>query len=144
MWEFAHLLRGILLGWMAPPGSLDTAFRMDSLGRYLCDVAGAPPAEFHEYLRWFTLQHESEKISFMETCLEEERKAPIFWRKDIEQYIEQTRRALSLPDFDIPFDMRDKWSAPQARTLIQTLVREYGRLLRAWPALVKAAEELAD
>jgi hypothetical protein len=80
----------------------------------------------------------------METCLEEERKAPNFWRKDIEQYIEQTRRALSLPDFDIPFDMRDKWSAPQARTLIQTLVREYGRLLRAWPALVKAAEELAD
>ena len=144
MWEFAHLLRGILLGWMAPPGSLDTAFRMDSLGRYLCDVAGAPPAEFHEYLRWFTLQHESEKISFMETCLEEERKAPIFWRKDIEQYIEQTRRALSLPDFDIPFDMRDKWSAKDARTLIQTLVREYGRLLRAWPALVKAAEELAD
>jgi hypothetical protein len=139
MWEFAHLLRGMLLGWMPPPGSLDTAVRMDSLGRYLCDVAGAPAAEFHEYLRWFVLGHESEKIAFMETCLEEEREAPIFWRRDIEDYIEQTRRALTEPDFDIPYDMREKWAAKDARVLIQRMVREYGRLLRAWPVLVEAA-----
>ena len=140
LWEFAHLLRGILIGWMAPPGALDTAVRMDSLGRYLCDVAGAPAAEFHEYLRWFVLQHESDKIGFMEHCLAEERDAPAFWRRDVEDYIEQTRLALAAPDFDIPFDMREKWSAPEARLLIQRLVLEYGRLLRAWPALVQAAQ----
>jgi hypothetical protein len=139
MWEFAHLLRGILLGWMPPPGSVDTALRMDSLGRYLRDIAGAPAADFHEYLRWFVLQHESDKIGFMETCLEEERDAPTFWRTDVEAYIEQTRRALAEPDFDIPFDMRDKWSPPNARHLIQRLIHEYGRLLQAWPALVEAA-----
>jgi hypothetical protein len=143
MWEFAHLLRGILLGWMPPPGALETEVRMDSLGRYLCDVAGAPAGEFYEYLRWFVLQHESDKISFMETCLSEERDAPEFWRHDVEDYIEQTRLALAAPDFDIPFDMRDKWTAPEARVLIQQLVFEYGRLLRAWPALVGAARSEA-
>jgi hypothetical protein len=142
MWEFAHLLRGILLGWMPPPGALDTAYRMDSLGRYLCDVAGSSPEEFHEYLRWFVLQHESEKITFMERCLEEERDAPNFWRHDVEDYIDQTRRAVSLPDFDIPYDMRGKWSATDARNLLQVMVREYGRLLRAWPVMVEAAREL--
>ena len=139
LWEFAHLLRGILTGWMAPPGALDTAERMDSVGRYLCDVAGAPPAEFHEYLRWFVLQHESDKIAYMETCLDEERAAPEYWRRDVEDYIEQTRHALAQPDCDIPFDMRENWSAAQARALIQKLVHDYGRLLRAWPALFQAA-----
>jgi len=144
MWEFAHLLRGILLGWMPPPGSLDTAVRMDSLGRYLCDVAGAPAAEFHEYLRWFTLSHESDKIAFMETCLEEERDAPNYWRRDIEDYIDQTRRALEDGDFDIPFDMRGKWAAGEARGLIQRMVFEYGRLLRSWPGMVRAAGEMEE
>jgi len=139
MWEFAHLLRGILLGWTAPPGAWDTAVRMDSLGRYLCEVAGAPAPEFHEYLRCFVLQHESDKIGFMETCLTEERDAPNFWRKDVEDYIEQTRDALAEPDFDIPFDLRGKWTAPESRVLIRKMVFEYGRLLRAWPALVEAA-----
>jgi hypothetical protein len=112
---------------------------MDSVGRYLCDVAGAPPAEFHEYLRWFVLQHESDKIAYMETCLDEERAAPEYWRRDVEDYIEQTRHALAQPDCDIPFDMRENWSAAQARALIQKLVHDYGRLLRAWPALFQAA-----
>jgi hypothetical protein len=139
LWEFAHLLRGLLVGWMAAPGALDTAARMDSLGRYLCEIAGAPAVEFREYLRWFVLQHESDKIGFMEECLAEERDAPEFWGRDVEEYIEQTRRALIEPDFDIPFDMRGKWPALDARLLIQRLVFEYGRLLRAWPALVDAA-----
>ena len=139
MWEFAHLLRGILLGWMPPPGNLETAARMDSLGRHLCDLAGAPAPEFHEYLRWFVLQHESEKIAYLEHCLAEESDAPGFWRRDVEDYIDQTRLALSDPDFDIPFDMREKWPAPEARALIQRLILDYGRLLRAWPAMVDAA-----
>ena len=139
IWEFAHLLRGILQGWSPPPGLLDTAARMDSLGRHLREVAGASVEDFHEYLRWFVLQHESDKIAFMEYCLTEESDAPDFWRRDVEDYIEQTRLALTEPAFDIPFDMREKWSVPDARALIQRLVLEYGRLLRAWPALVEAA-----
>ena len=142
IWEVAHLLRRFVLAWLAPPGLLDTAARMDSLGRYLCDAGGAPAAEFHEYLRSFVLQHESDKIAYMEHCLEEESDAPDFWRRDVEDYIEQTRAALGEPDFDIPFDMREKWSVPDARALIQRLVFEYGRLLRAWPALVEAARAL--
>ncbi len=139
LWEYAHLLRGILIGWMAPPGALDTAERMDSVGRYLCDIAGAPPKDFHEYLRWFVIQHESDKIAFMETCMAEEEDAPDFWRKYVEAYIEQTRHALAEPDCDIPYDMRAPWTAPAARALIQKQVYEYGRLLRAWPALFEAA-----
>jgi hypothetical protein len=139
LWEFAHLLRGILMGWMAAPGALDTAGRMDSAGRYLCDIASAPEKEFHEYLRWFVIQHESDKIGFMESCLTEEHAAPDFWRRDIEAYIEQTRHALADPDCDIPFDMREKWTALEARSLIQKQVSDYGRLLRTWPALFDAA-----
>ncbi len=140
MWEFAHLLRGVLLAWMPPPGMLDSAARMESLGRHLCEIAAAPAGDFHEYLRWFVVGHESDKIGYMEECLEEESDAPEFWRRDVEAYIEQTRLALADPDFDIPFDMRARWSASDARGLIQRLFLEYGRLLRAWPALMEAAQ----
>ncbi len=139
IWEYAHLLRGILIAWNPPPGALDTAGRMDSVGRYLCEIAGAPARDFHEYLRWFVLQHESDKIGFMENCLAEEHDAPAFWRRDVEAYIEQTRHALAEPDCDIPFDMRERWSASEARGLMQKMMYDYGRLLRAWPALVEAA-----
>jgi hypothetical protein len=142
MWEFAHLLRGLLLGWTPPPGELDTAARMESLGRRLCEIAGGTAAEFQEYIRAFVLQHESEKIGFMEYCLAEETEAPDFWREDVEAYIEQTRQALAEPDFDIPFDMRDKWPGAEGRGMMQRLVSEYGRLLRAWPALFNAASDL--
>jgi len=144
MWEFAHLLRGVITNWSPPAGMSDTAARMDTLGRYLCDIAGAPARDFHEYIRSFVLQHESEKIEFMEKCIEEETDAPIYWHNDIEQYIDQTRQALAQPDFDIPYEMRGKWSAQEARPLIQNLVHEYGRLLRAWPALMQAAQALRD
>ena len=144
VWEFAHILRGIITAWSPPSGMSETEVRLDTLGRHLCDIAGAPALDFGEYLRSFVLQHESEKIAFMETCLEEESEAPGFWRKDVEDYIEQTRMALAGPDFDIPFEMRGKWPPPEARTLIQRMVYEYGRLLRAWPALVRAARELAE
>ena len=112
---------------------------MDSLGRYLCDIAGASAKEFHEYLRWFVLQHESDKIASWKAVSLRRRDAPGFWRRDVEDYIEQTRHALAEPDFDMPFDMREKWPAPEARALIQRMIREYGRLFRAWPALVEAA-----
>ena len=126
IWEFAHLLRGIMLNWTPPPGELDTAARMNSLGRHLCEGAGGPAADFHDYLRSFVLQHESDKIAFMENCLSEESDGPDFWRRDVEDYIEQTRLALAEPDFDIPFDMREKWSVSDARVLIQRLILEYG------------------
>ncbi len=139
VWEFAHLLRGVLSGWTPPPGMSDTAARMEALGRHLCDIAGGSGGNFHEYLRWFVLQHESDKIAFMEECLAEEGDAPEYWRRDVEDYIEETRLALAEADFDIPFDMREKWAVPEARALIQRLFHEYGRVLRAWPALAEAA-----
>ena len=144
MWEFAHILRGILCSWAPPAGMSETAARMDSLGRHLCDLAGASAVDFDEYLRGFVLQHEGDKIGFMEQCLAEESDAPDFWRRDVEEYIEQTRLALVEPDFVVPFDMRGKWSAEEARRLMQRLVLEYGRLLRAWPALFEAAREESE
>jgi hypothetical protein len=139
IWEFAHLLRGLVSAWSPPPGETDTAARMTSLGRWLCDFAGGATADCHECIRAFALQHESDKIGYLEECLAEERDAPDFWRRDVEDYIEQTRLALAAPDFDIPFDMREKWSAPEARALIQRLILEYGRLSCAWPALFESA-----
>jgi hypothetical protein len=139
LWEYAHLLRGVLMAWTPPPGERDTAQRMDSVGRYLCEIASGSEKDFHEYLRWFVLQHESDEIGYMENCLAEERDAPDFWRRDVEDYIEQTRDALAEPDFDIPYDMREPWTAAEARAMVRKQIFDYGRLLRAWPALVDAA-----
>jgi hypothetical protein len=141
MWEFAHILRGLVMRWTPPPGMRETERRMEALGRFLRELA-ADEQEFGEYLREFVLQHESEKIAFMEACAEEEEEAPAFWREDLDAYIEQTRLALMAPDFDIPFDMR-KWQPDEARGLMRGMVAGYGRMLEAWPSATRAARDLA-
>jgi hypothetical protein len=142
MWEFAHILRGLVMRWTPPPGMRETERRMEALGRHLRELA-ADEQEFGEYLREFVLQHESEKIAFMEACVEEEEEAPAFWREDLDAYIEQTRLALMAPDFDIPFDMR-KWQPAEARSLMCRMVAGYGRMLDAWPSAMRAARDLAQ
>jgi hypothetical protein len=139
MWEFAHILRGMIMAWKPPYEGGQSASRMDSLGRWLQELGDASPRNWRDHLREFVLQHESEKIAFLEQCIAEE-EAPDYWRRDVEDYVEQTRLALTARDFEVPLDMRGKWSGDEARELMRRLVLEYGRLLRAWPALMAAAQ----
>lgn len=142
IWEFAHLLRGLVLEHPAPSGERSTAVRMRVLGRHLREFGAAPPDDFAAEMRLRVLQHESEKIGYLEHRLRTAEEAPDFWRADVEAYLEHTRAALTFDDFDIPFDLKKTEDAHEVGKLMRRLVFEFGRLLEAWPDLFEAAKNL--
>ena len=141
VFEFATVVRAILLR-CAPPDHPDAAERMRILGRNLSAFATRPEADFLDAFRNVVLRMEADELSFMEDRLREETDAPDFWRRDVEDFIEHTRRALEHEDFDIPLELKPQRPDAENRRLMQQLLASYGELLEDWPAIVQAAREL--
>lgn len=142
--EFAPVLRRIILFDFQPGEKAAAPERIGALGRYLAEHAALPAEDFIEYMRAETLQCESAKIAYFEEQLEKAHEAPEPWRRDVGHYLDHLREALTFDDFDIPFDMKTGRSSAESRALIQALMARYGALLQEWPHLVEGARNLRD
>jgi hypothetical protein len=143
IWEFSHILRQIVLVHQPAASVKSPEACMIGLGRYLRELGEAVPADFDDHIRRIVVRHASEKIEYFEYLLRKEPDAPQFWRADVEEYLEHTRHAFADEGFEVPYDLRTRGSAEEARRLMQRLVRRFGGLLEAWPALFSAAKERA-
>jgi hypothetical protein len=143
VFEFAHLVRRLILHF-SPARHAGTRSRMEAMGRALAEVGRLPRADFREFLRMQTLEHESERLDFLERQLRERPDAPSFWRDDVQALIEHTREALGFDDFDIPLDLKPGRTPDESRVLMQSLIGSFGALLQEWPAMVEAAQALRD
>ena len=141
LFEFAHLLRRVIRE-VEPAAHASTGDRMRSLGRALSGLAAMPPPDFIEVLRQKTLEHESEKLGYLDKQLEQEG-MPDFWRRDVEAYLANVRESLEQEDFDIPLDLKASRTSAESRALMQQLFARYGDLLQEWPAIVEATGELS-
>lgn len=141
IFEWAHLLRRLILDF-EPAEQEAPAARMRSLGEEFIQLANLSERDFATALAEVVLEHESEKLSWLEKQLTEDTESPEFWREDVQKHLDHIRQALTHEDFDIPFDLKPGRTPGEARTLIQTLLGRYGRLLQEWPAMVEAAAEL--
>ncbi len=138
VFEFAHLMRRfVLLQQPAPQAS--ATLRMQRIGRALAELGALPTGGFRDFLRVQTLEHEGERLDFLERQLRENADAPDFWRDDVQALIEHTRAALGHDDFDIPLDLKTGRSPEENRVLMQSLTARFGALLQEWPAMVEAA-----
>ena len=138
VFEFAHLLRRMILKF-EPAQRAPTADRIMALGRHLADLAALPHLDFGEALRSHVLEHESEKLGYLEDLLQDEFDAPEFWREDLRNFLRHGREALTEEDFDIPHDLKSERTPVEARRFMQELVARYGELLQEWPAIVAAS-----
>jgi hypothetical protein len=143
VFEFATLVRSILLH-CAPPEHAEVAERMRTMGRYLSAFAARPPRDFLDAFRGIVLQMEASELSFLEELLREEREAPDYWRRDVEDFIVHTRQALEHEDFDIPLELKAQRADTENRQLMQRLLASYGELLQDWPDMVEAARALRE
>lgn len=143
VFEFAHLMRRFIL-LQHPAPQAGAAARMQAVGRALSEFGALPARDFRDFLRMQTLEHESERLDFLERQLRENADAPGFWRDDVEALIEHARAALGHDDFDIPFDLKADRSPGENRALMQSLTARFGRLLQEWPAMVDAAWALRE
>jgi hypothetical protein len=141
LFEFAHLLRRVILDF-EPAQRASAVDRTQALGRALSELAAMPLVDFVEVLRAKTLEHESEKLGYLEDRLKDEQDAPDFWRRDVENFLLQAREALTADDFDIPYDLKTGRTPAENRVFMQQLFARYGQLLQEWPAMVEAACDL--
>ena len=143
VFEFAHLMRRlILMHQLAPRDSASE--RMHALGRGLAEIGRIPHDDFRDFLRVQTLEHESERLGYLERRLRESPEAAEFWQDDVQALIDHSREALGYDDFDIPFDLKTARSPEENRRLMQALIGRFGESLQAWPAMVTAARELRE
>jgi hypothetical protein len=142
VFEFAHVMRRIVLDDFEPAENANASERMQALGRQLVERASMPAPDFVEYLRAQTLMYESSKLAYLGEQLRNAPDAAPCWQRDVETYIAHCRLAVTFDDFDIPFDMKGLGSSAEIRVLMQQLIHRYGLLLQAWPAIVEAAKTL--
>ena len=143
VFEFAHLMRRfILLQHPAPQASAKA--RMHTIGRALSELGALPRGDFRDFLRMQTLEHESQRLDFLERQLRENADSPGYWREDVQALIDHARDALGHDDFDIPFDLKTGRSPEENRALMQSLTARFGQLLQEWPAMVDAARALRE
>jgi len=142
IFEFAHLLRRVIRDF-EPVVRGTTEARMRALGRALRELAAQPLDDFMEVLRRKILEHESEKLSWLDGQLQLD-EAPAFWRSDVEQFLANARESLTQPDFDLPLDLKAGRTPDEARALMQQLFLRYGALLEEWPAMVEATRSLRE
>lgn len=124
----------------AKPVSRSRVRRLESLGQYLSDLGALPFPEFEQLMRVFALQQLSRLIVKLENALQEHLDAPGYWTEGVKQTIEVFQKAISNPASAEGSDGIKKQDDHQR--LSQRLVRQYGELLCAWPALVDCAKDL--
>ncbi len=143
VFEFAHLMRRFILQHQ-PAAHASAEARMRTLGRALAEIGALPSADFRDFLRMQTLEHESERLDYLERQLREKPDAPDYWRDDVQALIDHARESLGHDDFDIPFDLKTGRTPDQNRALMQSLTARFGALLQEWPTMIAAARTLRE
>jgi hypothetical protein len=143
IFEFAHLLRRLLFRHPTADGQ-PAEQRMRAIGRWLRELGDAPPSDFQEMLRGEALEEASNRIDYLSLQMDEFGGAPPYWQEDVQRLMAHYHHAVTLPDFEIPWDLQSHGPAEENRRFLQQLLLRYGGLLMEWPSMVAAAKALRD
>jgi hypothetical protein len=124
---------------VAPPG----AARLMLFGRNLVELASQPWEEFERLVREQKWRASAIAASRLESTIRMvEPSHP--WARDARAFAEARFAALGDADGLLPTALEDGRSPEAARELLTRLIRRYGELLQAWPAIFDAAKRLKE
>jgi len=109
--------------------------RLTALGHALTDVAELPESEFCELLRTRLWNAAARNIARQETALRTYAGQPAYWAEHVRRQIRMTSEAVARPDYYVPSDLPGGEESVRA----QSLVGQFGQLLRWWPRIVETA-----
>ena len=139
--QLADVIINCFFGFDAGARLTDEA-RLIRLGGHLRGLGSLSPTEFDAYVR---IQQQFRTIAFitaLQSQLQTHAGLPRYWEADVTRMIGRLSAAASAANYTAP---RDLWSgdgADAARRIAQELVKRFGELLEAWPAIVAAARAL--
>ncbi|MGH7730613.1 MAG: hypothetical protein ACRENJ_05105, partial [Candidatus Eiseniibacteriota bacterium] len=120
----------------------DAASRLRALGGTLQTLAALPPRDFDDVLRVEVSRHAAHRLAALEALLDTERARHGSWAEDLRAGLVALRASLVDGAIAVPTDLRAGRTAGEASDLVRRLVREFGRLLEAWPTIVEGASRL--
>ena len=135
------LIRCILMAQL--DGLRDPVTRLRAIGQHLELLGSMPEADLLSLLAVETMHQKSMYIEYLQRLLDEHGGKPDFWADDIRKHIAAFTDAFAEPRFLVPKDLTDRGlSDEEAMTQFTRIVRQFGRVLQAWPDIVEAARNL--
>jgi hypothetical protein len=113
--------------------------RLRLLGRRLQELARLPPSGLAEVLAGGMQRTMDRRLAALRVELEQADHQPAFWARDLAAYLDSRQPSEARAEGLLPSDLHRGRSADQTRALLAELLRQYGALLEAWPALFEAA-----
>jgi hypothetical protein len=136
----SDIIRDLARGYEPAPGVVDPAMRLRAFGHYLIALGAMPPADFDALVRYQVMAVVGRRIEGMRRAIDQNSGQPERWAEDCAAVMTEGLRALTedaLVVADIPGDTPD-----ERHRRFQRLLYRFGRLIDAWPALLKAATDL--
>jgi len=116
--------------------------RMDRLGRHLIEVSSQGAADFEALLFELWLKQMQGYVGFLGNLLTAYKRSPAEWAMDVDRHIQAVADQAMV---EHPVSPRDVPGEPDAAfTAAQGVIRRYGELLTAWPALRAAAPGIEE
>ena len=114
------------------------------LGQYLTDIGSLSPDDFNEVVGAFLLKRAARVIGQLETLLVTRKDDPTLLLNDVLHQIESLQSAMLQPSYMLPSDLGGKQSLDGLRSLVQTLLKQFGQLLYWWPDITNGVKLLRD
>jgi hypothetical protein len=130
------------LQFSQPSGDHESHLRV--MGTHLMELGNLEDREFWNILqqRWFASV--SQTLVTMEDQRHRDSRAPKFWLRDVEKYVDSLRQRLACEEGLLPQDISNFGSALEVRELVKKQVKQYGTLLKNWPDIVAAASSIRN
>lgn len=139
--ELCGIIVLLLNEYRSHPRNNSPASRLNGLGSYISDLGSLPIEEFEEHVKRLWLIREMQTTRDVERILAEHDYKPVYWADLLEKFL------ISIRDFSYSNFIsaaRDVYNGDEriAATLCRDIIRQYGELLKWWPAIFKAAEDI--
>lgn len=118
--------------------------RMRALGRLFTQVASTDLSSFQRLLGELVITEIQRSVERLEDLLELYGREPPYWAEDVEALAKSARDGAGTGDLLLPRNLQSGRSAGETLELMRTLIREYGKLLEAWPAVLEASRYLHE
>jgi hypothetical protein len=150
LWRSASSIRisdviiGSICACSFPTRECSSQSRLRLLGAFLTELGNLRLGSFEEFLRLQVVGLHSGRIGMLEERLQEFGGHPEFWRKDVERYLDTSRRRIQEDDYFVPVDLGSQSTREESLEILQRLVLKFGQVLNAWPDLIEGSLRVRD
>jgi len=116
------------------------AERLERFGKFLTFLGTLADDDFHEWAQSAVLARAAGLGQAAEAALKRDRCYPDYWAEDLSQIMERISRAVLEPGYVVPDEVKNRGGLFAAKEVL----REFGELVRWWPAIVERAKVLAE